>query len=181
MTMDEQTYRAFVLANRDRVFSYAWYFLRHREDAEDVTQEAFLRLWRQCRAADDDGRRAWLTRVAHNLCVDADRRRRVREQRVQLAAAGDIERHADRRADAGEQFEAAQADARRQEAVAEALARLPAPTRGLVLLHYWQGVSLREIARLLGLNESTVKVRVHRARQALRHGLDGERAAEVSS
>lgn len=181
MTMDEQTYRAFVLANQDRVFSYAWYFLRHREDAEDVTQEAFLRLWRQCRVEDDDGRRAWLTRVVHNLCVDADRRRRVREQRVQLAAAGELERHADQRAGAGERLEAAQSQARRQDSVAAALARLPAPARGLVLLHYWQGLSLREIARTLGLNESTVKVRVHRARQALRHGLEGERAAEVSS
>jgi RNA polymerase sigma-70 factor (ECF subfamily) len=180
MTMDEQTYRAFVLANRDRVYSYAWYFLRHREDAEDVIQEAFLRLWRQCRADDDAGRRAWLTRVVHNLCVDADRRRRVRHHRVRLAAEGELERHVDQRAGAGEELEAAQAGERRQMAVAEALAQLPAPSRGLVLLHYWQGVSLREIARMFDLNESTVKVRVHRARQALRQGLAGQQAAEVS-
>ena len=50
-----------------------------------------------------------------------------------------------------------------------------------MLLHYWQGLSLREIARTLGLNESTVKVRVHRARRALKQGLDGLLAAEVNT
>ncbi len=181
MAMTEQAYRDFVQAQQDRVFSYAWYFLRHREDAEDVTQEAFLRLWRQYPAGDDAGRQAWLTRVVHNLCVDADRRRRVRRDRVRLADEGELERLPDRRAGAGDQLEAAQSRDRQREAVAQALAGLPAQTRGLMLLHYWQGLSLREIASSLGLNESTVKVRVHRARRALRQGLDGQLAAEVGT
>jgi len=179
--MDERAFQEFLQANQNRAYSYAWYFLRHREDAEDVTQEAFLRLWRQCPAMDDAGRQAWLTRVLHNLCVDADRRRRVRHDRVRLADADELARQPDRRAGAGDRLESAQTRDQRREALEQALAGLPAPTRGLVLLHYWQGVSLRDIAKTLGLNESTVKVKVHRARRALKQGLDGLLAAEVST
>jgi RNA polymerase sigma-70 factor (ECF subfamily) len=179
--MDERAFQEFLQTNQDRVFSYAWYFLRHREDAEDVTQEAFVRLWRQGPTTDDAGRQAWLRRVVHNLCVDVDRRRRVRHDRVRLADEGELERHPDRRAGAGDQLESAQTRDQRREAVEQALAGLPAQTRGLVLLHYWQGVSLRDIAQTLGLNESTVKVKVHRARRALKQGLDGLLAAEVST
>ncbi len=178
--MDEQAFREFVQANQDRVYSYAWYFLRHREDAEDVTQEAFVRLWRRCPATDDAGRRAWLTRVAHNLCVDAERRRRVRRSWTRPAAEGELERHP-AAADPQASLEAAQDQRRRHDAVAEALGSLPADVRGVMLLHYWQGLSLRDIAQTLGLNESTVKVRVHRARRALKHGLDGLLATEVST
>jgi RNA polymerase sigma-70 factor, ECF subfamily len=174
MSMDETAFREFLQANQDRVFSYAWYFLRHREDAEDVTQEAFVRLWRQCPAGDDPGRQAWLTRVVHNLCVDADRRRRVRDGRVRQAAEGELEQHPDRNAGAGDRLEAAQKRDRQRDAVEQALAALPADTRGLVLLHYWQGLSLRDISRTLGVNENTVKVKVHRARRALKLGLNAE-------
>jgi RNA polymerase sigma-70 factor, ECF subfamily len=180
MTMDEQAFREFVQANQDRVYSYAWYFLRHREDAEDVTQEAFVRFWRHCPATDDPGRRAWLTRVVHNLCVDADRRRRVRHTWTRPAGEGELECKPGA-ADPLARLEAVQDQQRRHDVVAEALASLSAEVRGLVLLHYWQGLSLRDIARTLGLNESTVKVRVHRARRALKQGLEGMLTAEVNT
>lgn len=184
MAMDETTFREFLRDNRDRIYGYARYFLGDREDAEDVTQEAFVRAWRSCPASDDAGRRAWLTRVAHNLCVDADRRRRVRRGVVREAAEGELERQPDRRPEAVDPLATLlqrQEAGRRLEAVVSALAELPAESRSVVLLHYWQGMSLREIAASLGRNETAVKVRAHRARRTLRNFLTGHWQQEVSA
>ena len=124
--MDEQAFREFVQANQDRVYSYAWYFLRHREDAQDVTQEAFVRLWRQGPAADDAGP----TRLA-----DAGGAQPLRRCRPATAgparpgpgraAEGELERHPGPpiRTVA---LEAAQDQQRRHDAVAEALGGLSA-------------------------------------------------------
>lgn len=73
--MNDQTYNSILVSNRDRLFSTAVYVLRDAEDAEDVVQEAFLRLWRFTGRIDPAKVPAWLTRVVHNLCIDQTRRR----------------------------------------------------------------------------------------------------------
>ena len=60
-----------------------------------------------------------------------------------------------------------------------ALQSLPAETRSIMLMHYDQGLKLREIADLLGKNVNSLKVRIHRARKALREILDDEAANHV--
>lgn len=61
--------------HRDRIFTFACYYLGNREDAEDVTQEVLLRLWENWRSIEPEGLPAWITRVARNACLDALRRR----------------------------------------------------------------------------------------------------------
>ncbi len=168
MVVMERTRFNQVLADqRHRVFGHALRCLRDRHDAEDATQEVFLRLWRSGPDLDDDRIAAWLMSVTHNLCIDRARRAQARRKHF-----GDPDPAAlDTLADAAPPHPLAAAEPDHPELEA-ALAALPVASRSLLLQHYWQGRRLGEIAASLGVRESTLKVRLHRARKTLRGLLD---------
>ena len=140
-------------------FRVALGVLRHREDAEDVAQEAFLRAHRgYATLRDRDRFRAWLVRTAFRLALDrrrGDRRRGAREeawgaQPVRSASVED---------------EVAQRQVR--ERVGEAIDALPEKLRIVTVLAAIEEQDLASVARLLELPEGTVKSRLHLARKAL--------------
>lgn len=169
--MNAATFEELLRAQRNRVFSYACYVLGDREDAEDVTQEAFVRVWERCPAADGEGALAWLRRTLRNLCIDVRRRRgRWRPKQVDIASVAPRELA---QTSPGIDFdpELRLVRGERQKALLGALGELPEETRELVWLHYFEGLTYREIARIVDSKPTTVKVRVHRARRELRRTL----------
>jgi len=139
-------------------FRVAYGVLRHREDAEDVAQEAFARAYAAFRTLRDRERfRAWLVRMTWRLAIDRqrnDRRRLAREQSV----------------DPGPATEDAEDSAARRERRAhiwQAIEALPERLRIVVLLANIEGHNIREVAKLLGLAEGTVKSRLFAARRQL--------------
>jgi len=152
--------------HRNRIYSHALRCLRDPDDAADVTQEAFLRLWRRGPDIEEDRLAAWLTRVTHNLCIDHARRTRTVHT---YFGTPDIEA-ANSLAAAPEPESFPETD--QQRALLDALETLPPETRSILLMHYFQGLKLREIASTLDMNLNSVKVRVHRARKTLRLILD---------
>lgn len=169
--MKNDTFQNMLQENRNRVFSYARYFLRNNEDAEDVTQEVFVKMWQRCPEQNPDRIPAWLMRVTHNLCIDVIRRRRtsvgwhVSADQVEpdsLPAqrlAGDPEAR----------FRLNEA----QRSLLDALAALPARTRSIMLMHYFQGFTYEAISEILQVRVNTIKVAVHRGRKSLRRKLSG--------
>ncbi len=122
-----------------------------REVAEELTQETFLRLWRQAPSGlSAEQGAAWLYRTAGNLAVDELRRRRLRDSEVL--------RDSEIAALAGDEDEGL--------AVREALARLTPHQRLLVLLRFQAGLSHREIGDLLEISAEAARKRVARARRA---------------
>ena len=162
--MNAHLYTKLMDEQRNRLFSRAFYLLRDREDAEDVIQEAYLRLWRQ---GDDVAERkltSWLCRVVHNLCIDQTRRRKVIRNRF-----GQPDAEAADRLPAGDRDpEHALLLDQEQEHLLTAMDGLPPETRDLLLMHYFQGMKLQEIADVLDKSLAAVKVQLHRARHALR-------------
>ena len=142
-------------------FRVAYGVLRHREDAEDVAQEALTRAFRAFGSLRDPERfRPWLVRIAWRLALDrqrADRRRLRREQAAIDLAPPDVEQLA-----AADEFE---------ERVWRAVDALPEKLRLVVVLAAMQGHDMREVARLLGVREGTVKSRLFAARRRLAAGL----------
>lgn len=136
------------------VYRLAMVYLGRRADAEDVTQEVFLRLL--CRAptfADGEHRRRWLLQVTANLCRDQLRgfwRKRVTELKDTLPTAAPEEREA-----------------------LSAVANLPDTYRLPIHLHYYEGYSVAEIAEILKLSQSAVKMRLKRGREFLKIELEG--------
>lgn len=162
--MRREFFQQMLREHRDRVFSHALYSLRDRDDAEDVTQEVFLRYWRTDPDVPDDRVGAWLTRVVHNLCIDQARRRKTVRAYFGRPDPDAMEHLVDHSAGAEP------ADQLGQE-VMGAMAALSPETRSIMLMHYEQGLKLREIADLLDANVNSLKVRIHRARKTLREVL----------
>jgi RNA polymerase sigma-70 factor (ECF subfamily) len=131
-----------------------------REEAMDLTQEAFIKAWQALPAWEPQAQfHTWLFRIASNTALDALRRRRT----VEWAALDD---DFDRAAD-GPDPQAQLESKRRLMAMDAALARLPAEQREAILLREVEDLSYAEIAAATGVNEGTVKSRLARARAAL--------------
>jgi putative glutamine amidotransferase len=132
--------------------------LGSRESAEDLAQEAFIRLWQRAPAGlAASEQAAWLNRTATNLALDELRRRRVRKH------------------DPLEDEAVAGLTADRTDALAvqEALGRLSAHERLLVLLRFQAGLSHREIAETLAITPEAARKRVSRARHAFARAYKG--------
>lgn len=155
--------------HRDRVYTLAYYHLGQRQEAEDVTQEALVRLWEHWdEVGNRESARPWLLRVTHNLCMDYHRR--VRRGLNTLVPLEDPEALEDIRAlDPGPSgaYEASENQARLECAIQ----RLEEPQRSIVILREIEELSYKEICEALDLSIDQVKVTLHRARKKLREDL----------
>jgi RNA polymerase sigma-70 factor (ECF subfamily) len=149
------------------VYNLAYRMLGNPQDAEDAAQEIFLRAYTRLESFDQTRRfSTWLLTVASNYCID-----RLRRRRFAWLTLDDVafwlpsERPGpERNALAREQ----------QEMVQQALQRLPEHYRLVMVLRYWQELSYEEIAEVSGLPISTIKTRLHRARNMLAEMLGPE-------
>ncbi len=161
---DDLAWEQLVRDCQGRVYGLAWHYLRSVEDARDVTQEAFVRVYRQLDAFEGGRFLAWLLRITRNLCIDQFRRRKARPPAEDLQAD---EHESALPPDTAPNPEQAWLTDGRKRTVHTALARLSAASREMILLKEIQGLRLDEIARLLGLPLGTVKSRSTRARVEL--------------
>jgi RNA polymerase sigma-70 factor, ECF subfamily len=142
--------------------------LRHLADraaAEDVTQEVFLRIWRNAHSFDPErgSAEAWIATIARNAARDALRRRAT-------VTADEPSERADPAADPPAEV----SDAAEALLLQTAVASLAPPLRQVIELAYWQGLSQTEIAERLGDPLGTVKTRTRRALALLAEALDGQ-------
>lgn len=141
-----------------------------RAEAEDVTQETLLRLWRQAPdwRADGPPVRAWAYRVAANLCTDR-LRRRARRGDVALDAVTEPP-------DPGASTPARMMQATRAAALEAALADLPERQRQAVILRHIEGLSNPEIARIMDTGVEAVESLTARGKRALQAALAGRKS-----
>ncbi|WP_228003120.1 sigma-70 family RNA polymerase sigma factor [Nocardia australiensis] len=159
--------RAFLVAldadHGSAVRGYLHEHWRDQHQVEDLTQEVFIRAWRSAgilrrNGITDKEIRSWLLTTAHNVLVDRWRHEQRRPadplEHDQLSAMALVEHPIDRAIDGW--------------LVAEALQRLSAEHRGVVVQLYYRGRSIAEAAQHLGIAEGTVKSRSYYALRALR-------------
>jgi len=158
---------AFTVLARDaatRLERAARLILRDPELARDAVQEALIRAWRDLRGLRDPDRfDAWLHRLTVNACLDIARHRRRRVIEVALDPI-----------DAPVFIDPGHAVADR-EVVDAALRRLDESGRAIVVLHYYLGMPLTDVAATLGIPTGTVKSRLHRALGEMRAAVEIER------
>lgn len=163
---DQSAARALTLRHAPRVLALARRMLRDPAEAEDVTQEAMLRLWRMAPDWQEDGAAlgTWLYRVASNLCIDRLRRRRE-------VATDAVPELADEAPPPLERLQ----DGARAEALGAALDRLPERQRLAVVLRHLEDRGNPEIAAALDTSVEAVESLLARARRALAADLGGRR------
>ena len=148
-----------------RVYRLSYRLTGNRQDAEDLTQEVFVRVFRSLHTYTPGTMAGWLHRITTNLFLDGARRK----QRVRFDAL--LEGAAERLPSALPTPEAAQLDQLFDADVEAALASLTPDFRAAVVLCDVEGLTYEEIADVLGLKLGTVRSRIHRGRTQLRQAL----------
>ncbi len=158
---DEPAFRVLARRHLPAMLGLARRILGNSADAEDVAQEAMLRVWVHApRWQPIAAYRTWLTRVVVNLCLD----RKRRAPWVELEAAGEI---VDPALGPGDNVERDERD----RLVANAIAELPARQRAAVVLTYSEGMSNAQVAEILDTSVSAVETLLVRGKQNLRRVL----------
>jgi RNA polymerase sigma-70 factor (ECF subfamily) len=147
----EQLYETY----RGRVFSTAYRMLSNRADAEDVTQDVFVKVFKKLKSfRGDSAVSTWIYRIAINACLDFRRRRRLR-QAVSL--------------DDGLEVGSTPLSVTRL--IESALPKMAEGYRQVFVMHDIQGLKHEEIGRILGITDGASKSQLHRARAFLRREL----------
>ena len=154
--MNDSRFEAIYYRHKDTVYRIAFTYMKNRQESEDVLQDVFLKLYTSAPAFDgDEHERRWLIRVTVNQCKN-----RLQlywhTKRCSLEQMGDI------------------ADSPDDREVIAAVLELPEKPRIAVYLYYVEGYKCREIAEILQIKESTVKMRLKRGRELLRLQWNGE-------
>lgn len=152
--MTEKEYNDCVTAYADNVFRFIVKNIRHPEDARDIVQTAFEKMWRTRETVETDKAKSFLFTVAYNQMIDHLRK----SKRVSFQEPADHD------------FRTQEQPAHQaRQTLQEAVNRLSETQRALVMLKDYEGYTYEEIGRITGLNASQVKVYLHRARLQLKN------------
>jgi RNA polymerase sigma-70 factor (ECF subfamily) len=169
---DDSGFEVLVKEHTSKIVGLAWRLVGNREEAEDLAQEAFLRLHRSLPTFRGDSRiSTWLYRTTTRLAIDHLRRDRIKRKlfffRQDNDAPDPVELASDGRRDQRHELLAQEA----MQTLRKGLKKLSARQQVIFTLRHYEGLSLKEIAEQLGLETGTVKAHLHRAVTQLRQDL----------
>ena len=165
---DEFAFREVVERYQAKVFSIIYGILRNHNDAEDIAQQVFAKVYFSIKNFDSrSSLLTWIYKITVNECYDYLRKKRVRK----LVYESDFSEEDSQRMEASEPAVDPNAPVDKQLAqrdlVVKLLAKVSEEDRSLILLKEVEGHSVEELASMTGLNENTIKVKLFRARQKL--------------
>jgi RNA polymerase sigma-70 factor (ECF subfamily) len=172
---DEKAYRELIEQYQPQVYSLALRMVRRTADAEDLTQETFVRMFRALSRYDPTRSfAAWIMTIATRLCIDHIRRRKVSPISLTQRERDTEEEYQIEVEDPGLKPDEVATHAEEERRTAALIASLPPHYRIVVILRHQQELSYEEIAEALHMPLGTVKARIHRARALLKARIEGE-------
>lgn len=169
---DQNAFGEIVEIYKNKVYQLCYRMLGNRHEAEDVSQEAFIRAYVNINTFKQDFKfSTWLFRIATNLCID-----RIRKKKpdyyldAELSGTDGLNMYSQVAADV-ELPERELESLELQETIQKEILKLPEKYRSVIVLKYIEELSLNEISEILDLPLGTVKTRIHRGREALRQQL----------
>ena len=165
--MTEDEFLGLVEKYKARIYRHALYLLGNQEDAEDVTQETFIKAWNHCAKLRPKTVRSWLLKCAQNLCFNLLKRRKFQIQMdgddIEIEAL--LHTYTHRSNPLPDEIVIKQ---ELKEIVRCAISKLPPDMRVVIVMRELEGMSFKEIAIITKQPEGTVKSTVFRARKKLR-------------
>lgn len=189
---DARAFATLVARHRQPVFNFILRYVGHRQRAEDLLQETWLKVVRSSSEWEPKARfTTWVYTIARNLCVDSARKEAFRAtDSLDAPVSGDEGAEGRSKGElvadeVGQTPDRAAHNVRLRPLLERAIASLPPEQREVFLLREYQGIGFKEIAEVTGVNENTVKSRMRYALEGLRKklaewGVDGEAMAEAS-
>ncbi|WP_425271778.1 RNA polymerase sigma factor SigW [Paenibacillus protaetiae] len=170
---DQRAFAELVDLYQDKLFHMAYRMLNNRQEAEDVVQDTFLRVYKNLDKYDEGLKfSTWIYRIATNLCID-----RLRKRKPSYSLDAESSEHegldgysmipSDNRTPESEVLLT-----ETQKIVHQAIESLPPKYKTIMMLRYIQDMSLQEIGEVLDMPVTTIKTRVHRGREFLRKKLE---------
>ncbi|MFO7933389.1 MAG: RNA polymerase sigma-70 factor [Bacteroidales bacterium] len=163
--MKSSEFKMLVMPYSSRLYRMAYRLMNSREEAEDIVQEVYMKLWgMRNELSDYRSIEALCIRITRNLCLDQLRRRKVghnamKIQREEMGPAPD---------DPGEDLEKKE----QKEIIHTLIASLPEPQRSLVHLRHMEGKEYEEISEMVNMNVNAIRVSISRARKQMREMLE---------
>ncbi|MGC5325170.1 RNA polymerase sigma factor SigW [Brevibacillus sp. SYSU BS000544] len=154
---------------KDKIFQLAYRMVGNRQEAEDIAQETFLRVYANLHMYDSSYKfSTWIYRIATNLCIDRGRKKKP-DFSLDEEADGSTGLDWHSRLSSKEKSPEEKIVTKEvQETVQDALSELAPKYRSIMILRYIEDLSLQEISDVLKLPVTTIKTRIHRGREALR-------------
>lgn len=149
---DREAFKAIVRLYQQKVFLLAFSFLRNREDALDIVQETFMKLFQKLHVFNSGGNfQAWLLQMARNLTIDYYRKHHLqRKEREVERAKGQLELP-------GEGEASGESASDLSQALSRSLQRLASKQRMVFVMKHYTGLQYKEIAQVLDISVGTVK------------------------
>lgn len=165
---DEMAFREIVERYQSKVFSIIYGILRNRNDAEDIAQQVFAKVYFSIRNFDfRSSLLTWIYKITVNECYDYLRKKRVRKLVYESDFSEDDAKRMEASEPAVDTTVPADARAAQRDLVLKLLGKISKEERSLILMKEVEGHSVEELAQMTGLNENTIKVKLFRTRQKL--------------
>lgn len=165
---DEIAFREIVERYQAKVFSIIYGILRNHNDAEDIAQQVFAKIYFSIRNFDfRSSLLTWIYKITVNECYDYLRKKRVRKLVYESDFSEEDSLRMENNESASEQSTPVDVRLSQRDFLMKLLEKLSADDRSLLMLKEVEGHSVDELSKMTGLNENTIKVKLFRARQKL--------------
>ena len=155
--MNRREYNSTVKEYSGRLYGFALKYLQHSDDASDIVQDVFEKLWKNRKKVEVNKAKAWLFTCAHNAMINFIKKKNRMTYMGEMTSTDVQQSH-------GKQYEM-------KEVIEKVLAQLPPVQKSIILLRDMEGYNYKEIGEILDLSESQVKVYLFRARNKIKKQL----------
>jgi RNA polymerase sigma-70 factor, ECF subfamily len=169
---DQNAFGEIVEIYKNKVYQLCYRMLGNRQEAEDISQEAFIRAYVNINTYNQEYKfSTWIFRIATNLCIDRIRKKKPDYYLDEEIPGTDGLTMYSKVASSTPLPEKELESLELQETIQKEIVKLPEKYRSVIVLKYIEELSLNEISEILDLPLGTVKTRIHRGREALRQQL----------
>jgi len=174
---DDQKYRFLIQQYKNKIYTYSLYMLKNKMDADDVTQEVMIRIWKNIDTFNALAAKTWIMKTTNNLCIDYLRRRSIavkRENEIDEVFEDTFSTNSN-----GDNPYLVTHIKMMVSEVKEVIKRLPDNLRSVFVLYEIEGMKYKEISKVLDLPLNSVRVYLLRARKKMQEELKVYETEEV--